>query len=70
MQQEGDEGINYDDPLAMYNNDGLTIPNVLEVTFVHGNARPNGCNGYQEYDDALDTPNNAGNGELPMAHMG
>lgn len=23
LQQEGDEGINYDDPLAMYNNDGL-----------------------------------------------
>jgi len=55
---------------GMYNNDGLTIPNVLEVTFVHGNARPNGCNGYQEYDDALDAPNRAGHGELPMAHMG
>jgi len=59
-------GNNYE---GMYDKNGLSIPNVLEVTFVHGNARPNGCLDDQQYDKALDTPNNPTNFELPMAHM-
>lgn len=54
---------------GMYNVGSLAIPKVLEVTFVHGSMRPNGCSVEQIY-DKLDTPNIAHNGrELPMAHL-
>lgn len=49
---------------------GATIPNVVEVTFVQGAARPGGCDDNQEYDKTLDTPNNENLAELPMAHFG
>jgi len=49
---------------------GAKIPNVVEVTFVQGATRAGGCDDDQEYDKKLDTPNNANNAELPMAHFG
>jgi len=58
-------GNNYQD---MYEVGDTTIPKVLEVTFIHGAARPDGCSSSQIYHD-LDAPNNGGP-ELPMAHIG
>jgi hypothetical protein len=46
-----------------------SIPEVVEVTFVHGDARPDGCSAEQLYDQNLDAPNNYWNSELPMAHL-
>lgn len=49
--------------------DGATlIPNVLEVTFIHGKARPDGCLADQDY-NTLDAPNRPGVAELPKAHI-
>jgi len=53
---------------GMYETGGETIPNVVEVTFVHSSARPDGCAGDQLY-ETLDAPNNPGVKELPMAHL-
>merc|ERR1740138_1212634 len=58
-------GNNYQD---MYEVGDTTIPKVLEVTFIHGAARPDGCSSSQIYHD-LDAPNNGGP-ELPMAYIG
>lgn len=54
---------------GMYQKDGKSIPDVVEVTFVHSAARPGGCATTQLYDDKLDAPNNPTNVELPMAKM-
>jgi hypothetical protein len=53
---------------GMYQSGELQIPQVLEVTFVHGGARPNGCLNDQVFED-LDAPNNPTANELPMAHL-
>jgi len=58
-------GNNYE---GMYQTGSETIPRVLEVTFVHGGARPAGCVGDQLY-EKLDAPNNPGVQELPMAQL-
>jgi len=58
-------GNNYE---GMTGSEGVTIPRVLEVTFVHGGARPAGCAADQLY-EKLDAPNNPGVAELPMAHL-
>lgn len=44
------------------------VPEVLEVTFVHGAARPQGCSPDQLY-ETLDSPNAADTPELPLAHL-
>jgi len=65
-------GNNYGSPSykdgPMYTKGGLSIPCVLEVTFVHSGARPNGCATDQVY-EAKDSPNAPGMAELPMAHF-
>jgi hypothetical protein len=54
---------------GMYKSGSLSIPEVLEVTFVHGAMRPNGCSADQIYEklDAANIPQNGA--ELPMAHL-
>lgn len=59
-------GNNYE---GMYTSGANTIPNVLEVTFVHGDARAGGCSGDQIYSKELDAANNPTAPELPMAHI-
>jgi len=58
-------GNNYS---PMFYQDGDQVPEVVEVTFVHGDARPDGCAPDQLY-ESLDTPNSPGALELPMAHL-
>jgi len=58
-------GNNY---AGMFSTNGVSIPNVLEVTFIRGSARPGGCANDQIYHD-LDAPNNPGAPELPLAHL-
>lgn len=52
----------------MFYQDGDQVPEVVEVTFVHGDARPDGCAPDQLY-ESLDTPNAPDALELPMAHL-
>jgi len=59
-------GNNYE---GMYELGSSTIPRVIEVTFIHGAARPDGCSTEQLY-QTLDAPNNPGTAELPMTHLG
>jgi hypothetical protein len=59
-------GNNFD---GMYELGSSTIPRVLEVTFIHGAARPGGCSTEQLY-EGLDAPNRPDVAELPMAHIG
>jgi len=59
-------GNNYQ---GMYQTGADTIPQVLEVTFVHGAARSDGCMADQVYQQKLDAPNNPTANELPMAHV-
>merc|ERR1740130_2149462 len=59
-------GNNYE---GMYETGVDTIPQVLEVTFVHGAARSDGCMADQVYQQKLDAPNNPTANELPMAHV-
>jgi len=59
-------GNNYS---PMFYQDGDQVPQVVEVTFVHSAARPNGCAPDQLY-ETLDTPNAPGAAELPLAHLG
>lgn len=54
---------------SMYQTGDKSIPEVLEVTFVHGAARPEGCAADQLY-EKLDAPNNPTAPELPNAHLG
>lgn len=54
---------------SMYQSGEKSIPEVLEVTFVHGAARPQGCSSDQLY-ESLDAPNNPSAPELPNAHLG
>jgi hypothetical protein len=58
-------GNNYE---GLYQSGDSSIPRVLEVTFVHGNARPDGCLDEQRY-NGLDAPNEPGTRELPMARL-
>lgn len=46
----------------------MQIPQVLQVTFVHGGARPNGCLLDQVFEE-LDAPNNRTADELPPARL-
>jgi len=52
----------------MYHYDDLQIPEVLEVTFANGQARPDGCLSDQVL-ESLDNTNNPNAAELPMAHL-
>jgi len=54
---------------GMYETTGGNIPNVVEVTFVHGAAREGGCATTQLYDETLDAPNNPTAPEMQMAHL-
>jgi hypothetical protein len=53
---------------GMYQTGSEEIPRVVEVTFVHGSARPNGCAGDQLY-EKLDASNNPDVAELPLADL-
>jgi len=53
---------------GMYETGSETIPRVIEVTFVQGEARPTGCASDQLYEQ-LDATNNADLPELPLAHL-
>jgi len=59
-------GNNY---AGMYQQSFGNIPNVVEVTFVHGAAREGGCDKTQIYDVTLDAPNNPSAPEMQMAHL-
>jgi len=59
-------GNNYQE---MYEVGSSIIPKVIEVTFVHGAKRPDGCSTDQLY-QSLDAPNNPGEAELQMTHIG
>jgi len=59
-------GNNYQE---MYEVGSSIIPKVIEVTFVHGAKRPDGCSTDQLY-QSLDAANDPGNDELQMAHIG
>jgi hypothetical protein len=59
-------GNNYQD---MYQVGSSIIPKVIEVTFIHGAKRPDGCSTDQLY-QSLDAANDPGNDELQMAHIG
>jgi hypothetical protein len=52
----------------MYFTGGQSIPDVVEITFVHAAARPNGCSADQLV-EPLDHRNNNGAVELPLAHL-
>lgn len=54
---------------GMYEVGEASIPNVVEVTFVHSAVRPGQCSTTQLYDQQLDAPNNPAAAELPMAHV-
>jgi hypothetical protein len=57
-------GNNYE---GMYNVGSLTVPNVLEVTYLRDSGNHN-CVADQQY-LSLDAPNNPGAAELPTAHL-
>jgi len=59
-------GNNYEGTYSMGTE---TIPRVIEVTFVHSDARADGCEVNQLYDVTKDAPNNPTVVELPMAHL-
>lgn len=53
---------------SMYETGATKIPEVVEVTFIHGDAKPGGCSADQIY-NRLDAPNNPTADELPLSHM-
>lgn len=58
-------GNNY---AGMYTVNTKTIPDVLEVTFAHSAARPDGCSSDQDMQQ-LDAANNPSSPELPLAKL-